>query len=143
MDGCGDVSDGGSSFDLTVNNSLALNGLSANDYSVYYFDNQSDSDSNIISSAIQSPDNYFVSNFSLNQIWVNVVENADTSNFGTSTFLLFSNESPQAFNPGNAGFFGNAPHYKDCSSGPTFDLTTLDDDRYNWKPKWEFYSILL
>ena len=55
------------------------------------------------------------------------MEDADPSNFDNSTFLLITNETPVANNPG-FNFFGIlVPHYIDCESGPTYDLTFLDD----------------
>ncbi|GGE29336.1 T9SS type A sorting domain-containing protein [Psychroflexus planctonicus] len=89
-------------FDLTLNNSNVLDGLDPNLYSVYYFDNQADSNNNTISNAISNPANYSTGTFGLAQVWVNVVEDADETNFDNSTFLLISNQQPIANEPLNA-----------------------------------------
>ena len=114
-------------FDLALNDENVLDGLSSDLYTVYYFDNQLDSNNNQITNSISNPSNYSTGSFGLTQIWVNVVENADETNFDNSTFLLITNETPVANSPG-FNFFGiPVPHYIDCESGSTYDLTFLDD----------------
>jgi hypothetical protein len=112
-------------FDLTLNDGNVLNGLSTNTFSVYYFDNQADSNNNDISNAISTPTNYSTGSFALAQVWVNVVENANESNFGNSTFLLISIDVPVANNPGLTSLSGNF-YVNDCDAGDTFDLTQLN-----------------
>jgi hypothetical protein len=112
-------------FNLTLNDGNVLNGLSSNTFSVYYFDNQADSNNNSISTAISIPTNYSTGSFDLAQVWVNVVENANESNFGNSTFLLISIDVPVANNPGLTSLSGNF-YVNDCDAGDTFDLTQLN-----------------
>ncbi|PKG41594.1 T9SS type A sorting domain-containing protein [Psychroflexus sp. MES1-P1E] len=112
-------------FDLTLNDGNALNVLSPNTFSVYYFDNQADSNNNSIFNAISTPTNYSNGSFALAQVWVNVVENVNESNFGNSTFLLISIDVPVANNPGLTSLLGNF-YVNDCDAGDTFDLTQLN-----------------
>ncbi|MCH8534461.1 MAG: T9SS type A sorting domain-containing protein [Flavobacteriaceae bacterium] len=112
-------------FDLTINDENVLDGLSPDLYTVYYFDNQADSNNNQIANAISNPSNYSTGSFGLGQVWVNVVENADETNFDNSTFLLNSNQEPFAINPGTSGISGDN-HFNVCDADDTFDLTTFD-----------------
>ncbi|MFO7703172.1 MAG: hypothetical protein R6V37_09330, partial [Psychroflexus maritimus] len=113
-------------FDLTENDENVLNGLDSEDFSVYYFDNQADSNNNIISNAISNPTNYSTGSFGLAQVWVNVVEDEDETNFATSTFLLNSNQQPIAINPGLTNLSG-VNYFNVCDADDTFDLTSFNE----------------
>ena len=112
-------------FDLTLNDENVLDGLSSDLYTIYYFDNQIDSNNNQIANAISNPSNYSIGSFGLGQVWVNVVEDADETNFGTATFLLISNREPIANSPGLSSLSGDF-YVNDCDAGDSYDLTQND-----------------
>ncbi|MGM0634834.1 MAG: T9SS type A sorting domain-containing protein [Bacteroidota bacterium] len=114
-------------FDLTINDEIVLGDLSPESFSVYYFDNQQDSNNNNIENAISNPTNYSTGSFGLNQVWVNVVEDADETNFDNSTFLLISNQEPIANNPGPTNLDGDV-YVNICDAENAFDLTSLNND---------------
>ncbi|WP_127846751.1 choice-of-anchor L domain-containing protein [Psychroflexus aestuariivivens] len=84
-------------FDLSINNSLALGNQSSSDFSVYYYDSETDALQNNTNNAIQNITEYELEDIGENTIWVNVNNNFTNDCFVTSNFNieLLENNSPQ------------------------------------------------
>jgi hypothetical protein len=106
------ANDGFAYFDLTINESQTLNGLNPSQYDVRYFNTLSDAQNN--AAAILNESNYY-NTTNPQTIYVRVEENANPTNYATTSFNLIVNSLPSAF---------FSPNPVVCS-GESFDLGIL------------------
>ncbi|WP_192869978.1 choice-of-anchor L domain-containing protein [Psychroflexus sp. S27] len=119
---CQDPNTGTTVFDLSVKTNPALDGQDANDYSVYYYSSEDAALINNAESAINDIQAYTISDLGQKTIYVNVVNDENTSCFETSSFLIEAFETPLVENTIDLEECG------DFSLTQTFDLTQNESE---------------
>ncbi|WP_159429375.1 choice-of-anchor L domain-containing protein [Psychroflexus halocasei] len=114
---CQDPNTGTTVFDLSVKTDPALDEQDANDYSVYYYSSEDAALNNDTDAAINDIQAYTIAILGQKTIYVNVVNDENTSCFETSSFLIEAFEKPLVENTIDLEKCG------DFSSTQEFDLT--------------------
>lgn len=91
---CQDPNTGTTVFDLSVKTDPALDGQDANDYSLYYYSSEDAALNNDTDAAINDIQAYTIAILGQKTIYVNVVNDENTSCFETSSFLIEAFETP-------------------------------------------------
>jgi hypothetical protein len=121
---CDDMSnDGFAYFDLTLNESQTLNGLNPSLYDVRYFNTLSDAQNN--AAAILNEFSYYNST-NPQTIYIRVQENANPTNYATTSFNLIVNPLPAVLQPNDIIVYENP-----FDGSATFDLTQNEADMAN------------
>ncbi|MDN6280360.1 MAG: T9SS type B sorting domain-containing protein, partial [Psychroflexus sp.] len=114
---CQDPNTGTTVFDLSVKTNPALDGQDANDYSIYYYTSEDAAIANDTDAAIDNTQAYTISDLGQRTIYVNVVNDENTTCHETSSFLIEAFETP---------FVENTIDLEECGDftmTQTFDLT--------------------
>lgn len=119
---CQDPNTGTTVFDLSVKTNPALDGQDANDYSVYYYSSEDAALNNDTDAAINDIQAYTIAILGQKTIYVNVVNDENTSCFETSSFLIEAFETPLVENTIDLEECG------DFSLTQTFDLTQNESE---------------
>ncbi|MGO2294865.1 MAG: choice-of-anchor L domain-containing protein [Psychroflexus halocasei] len=119
---CQDPNTGTTVFDLSVKTNPALDGQDANDYSIYYYTSEDAAIANDTDAAIDNTQAYTISDLGQRTIYVNVVNDENTTCHETSSFLIEAFETP---------FVENTIDLEECgdfSLTQTFDLTQNESE---------------
>lgn len=118
LEECQDPLEGTTTFDLTAKTNPALDGQDANDYSIYYYTSEDDAIANDTDEAIGGDTQaYTISDLGQKTIYVNVVNDENTTCHATSSFLIEAFEVPLVENTIDLEECG------DFTMTQTFDLT--------------------
>lgn len=120
---CDDNGDGFEAFDLTVNEIQTLNGLNPSLYDVKYFSTLTDAQNN--TAAFVNEFSYYNST-NPQTIYVRVEENANPTNYATTSFNLIVNPLPDVLQPNDMLVYESP-----FDGSATFDLTQTIDEITN------------
>lgn len=121
---CDDNSDGFAVFDITTRNNEILNGLDPTQYTITFFESETDAETP--TGAISSPSNYTNSTASNQTIWIRV-EDTNTNCYSITSLELVVNPLPTAIEPTPLELCDDAV----ADEYTVFDLTVKNDEITN------------
>ncbi|MCO6147892.1 T9SS type A sorting domain-containing protein [Flavobacterium sp. NRK1] len=89
---CDENNDGYTSFDLTINTEILLEGLDSNNYTVAYYEIPEDAEANV--NAIPNPASYININSNVQTLYTRVTKIDEADNYALNSFTINTNPSP-------------------------------------------------